>query len=1000
MTTTYLKQKNLKKILILSFILLSTSIVFGQNTLVGTVLSGSDNQPLPGVNVIIKGTTAGTITDANGKFNLDVPSNESILVFSMMGMLTEEILVGNQSEIIVTLIEDLIGLDEVIVVGYGTMKKSDVAGSIVSVKGAELNEVKSSNVLEALQGKVAGVNISPSSGQSGADVDINIRGERSLNASSKPLIIVDGIPQSSLVSTINPNDIESVEILKDAASTAIYGSRGANGIILITTKKGKAGTSKVYYNAYHTFSTPYQKLPIYDRDGYINAKFDAYRDYTNDSTFLIQPDTSSVFVGKEAIGFENGTATDWQDLVTRSGYIANHQVGVSGGTEKLTYNASIDYFNQKGIVIQDEFKRYTGKVSLTAKINDRLQIGNSTIVSQKINDGEGVNFTNAIKMPSIVAPYDSLDNKIYQPANPNPRINPLMAYDDTYEERTTYAFTNIFMNVKLMDGLNFRSNIGIDIEDKRQGYTYPNEDPSRSGIQNFKEQGYTWNNVLTYDKTMNDHHLIVTGVHEMMENRREYLLVEGKEQKNINSLWYNLGTSSTDYPRPIGSSLIENSMVSFLGRLNYTFREKYVFNATLRTDGASQLSDGYKWDYFPAASLAWRISQESFFSPLKNVISDLKLRASYGSTGNASIAPYRTFGGINTSPYYYEFGSAGGESGVAAYRPTSLGTKDLTWEHTDQVNLGFDFSIFTGRISGNVDFYKAFTSNMLLPDRTVPTSGYQTPVFVNAGKTETQGLEVMLQAYAISTTDFKWRINLNGTFNKEEIIELTSGVSQDELNLWFVGSPISVYYDYEKIGIWQYEDVENAPDGMLDVAKPGYIKVRDIDNDSTFTAADRTVLGQENPKVTASLGNSFTYKNWTLSFSIYGKFGHMIDAKAYAFDPRMLNNQLKFDYWTPLNPTNEAPRLDDETAGTNLPFSSTMQYKDGSFIKLRNIVLSYNLPQKFLDPVKLAMASIYVSTQNTATLYSNLEKGLDPERNGSISWPLARTFTVGINVEF
>lgn len=986
---------------LLSLVMLSHA----QITITGKVTMAETGEPLIGVNVVLAGTTTGTISGAEGIYHLDLPSADQTIVFSMIGMLSQEIALEGRTELHVQLSEDLIGLEEVIVVGYGSMKKSDVAGSIVSIKGDEITAVKSNNILESLQGKIAGVDIMPSSGRSGSGVDIQIRGKRSLNATNSPLIIVDGIPQSSVVSDINPNDVASIEILKDAASTAIYGSRGANGVILITTKKGQQGESTVYYNGYYSLADPYQKVPVYDRDGYISTKMDAYRDYTDETTFLVDPEISEVFKGSEGIGYENGTYTDWQDLVLRQGFVSDHQVGVRGGNEKLSYNTSISRFDQKGVVLGDQFKRLTGRISLESRVNKRLTIGNSTLLSQNIRDGRGPNFNDAVKMPPIVAVYDSTGQYIYQPALANPRISPLAQLDDTEERKLSNIHSNFYADIKITDWLNFRSNLGLKYSTLYRGYTYPQKDPlaqvTESGVEVEFEQGYTWNNILTLDKTFGQHHLIFTGVQEMQSNKEEPYMFGGYNQASDRSLWYNLASTETETrflnnpdPDEPASTLSEFRMFSVLGRLNYSYSGKYIASFILRRDAASVLSSENNAEYFPGASVAWRLGDEDFMEPLSDVLNDLKLRASYGSTGNASIPPYSKYGGLNQSPMYYEFGT-GSDIYYGAYRPALLASSDLRWERTNQFNVGVDFALFKGRLSGNLDFFKAYTENILMLDKVVPSSGYYA-VWTNAASTESEGVELMLSAYVISGSDFSWRISLNAFANRNRITQLVSGIEKDEGNGWFVGESIDVYYDYEMVGIWQTEDVADAAPGLN--AEQGLIRVSDLNQDSVINTDDRMVLGKENPTWSGNIENTITYKNLTLSFSIYGRFGNMIDANAYAFDPRMLNNQIVFDYWTPLNPSNTAPRLD--WSGSNMDFMDVLSYKDGSFVKLRNITLGYELPQKWLANLPISRLNVYVNSKNTAILYSTLEKGLDPERNGSISWPLSRLYTFGVNVEF
>jgi TonB-linked SusC/RagA family outer membrane protein len=999
------RQVKMQRILFLFCSLLIAGLINirAQITVTGKITSATDQEPLPGVNVLIKGTTTGTITDIDGNYSITVPSADATLVFSMVGMISEEVKVENRTVIDMGLIVDIVGLDELVVVGYGTMKKSDIAGSIVSVDGDELTDVKTNNVLEALQGKVPGLDITPTNGRAGSGMDMLIRGKRSLRAESDPLVVVDGIPMGTTVD-IDPNDIESIEILKDAASTAIYGSRGANGIILITTKRGVAGTTKAYYNAYYSITDPYQKVPVFDRDSYYKAKLDAYRDYSNIDNWYIDPDPNTVFGSAEMNGYNNNITTDWQDLITRQGFQQDHHLGVTGGTDKVNYNASIAYFDEEGVVIMNQFKRYSSNLNFDVNVNKHLSAGAIVQLTHKILQGANVSssnysvFTNAVRLSPMVAPYDSLGNYIWLPATPVPRQSPLATVDDVEEDRRTRIFSNVYTDLMIIEGLNLRSTLGVDYTIKRRGYMYPQKDPesavTENGVEFRLDGGYTWNNIITFDKTIaNLHHFIITAAHEMRYNRIEPYLFKGKEQESERSLWYFMATNKTDMTQE--SALIEESLVSFLGRINYTFNNKYIVNAAIRYDGASQLAEGHKWDNFPAASVAWRISEESFMENTRHIVTDLKLRLSYGSTGNASIQPYSTFGGLNSWPLYYEFGEDQDAFPVLSFRPTFLTAKSLAWERTNQENLGLDFGLLKNRISGNIDLYYAKTKNILMPDRLPPSTGYF-DIYANSAETETKGIELSLQTINVSTKNLTWRTNITFAANREKITKLVSGLEQDIENGWFVGQPIDVFYDFKMTGIRQIGETDTIYG--YDSYLPGDIRVADLDGNDTINADDREVIGSERPKWIGTIDNSISFKGLTLSFSIYAKWGHMVDASAYDWDPRMRDNLLAVDYWTPENHSNDFPRLD--ATFTEIQFESTISYREASFIKLRQITLSYDLPEKWFNNLPLSGLSVYVSSKNTAVLYSKMMKGLDPERGGSVSWPLARFYTFGVNVDF
>ncbi len=971
--------------LIATMILLPAGLIAQE---ISGIVTDANSEPLIGVNIVIKNTAGGTITDFDGTYSIEANEGDT-LRFSYTGYLTQETVVGSNPILNVILEENVESLEEVVVVGYGTMKKSDVAGSIVSMRDEALTDVKAGNVFEALQGRVAGVDISRSNGQAGASMDILVRGERSLSASNSPLILVDGVPYGSNID-IDQSDIESIEILKDAASTAIYGSRGANGVILITTKRGEIGTSKITFSTYYGVSEPFQKVPVYDRDGYIKAKTDANRDINN---WEAEPNPFNVFPGDELAGFENGTETDWQDLVVRNGVQQNYNLGFEGGTERLRYSTSLNYFDEKGVVERDQFNRLTAKVNLDAKVNDIISVGTSTLLSYRIHDGRGPRFTDAVISSPIVPAYDSLGNYIYQPNFANPRKSPLAQLLDEDETRTTRIFSTIYGTVQIMDGLQYRTNLNFDVTNTRRGYMYPQKVPTEgfttSGADLRYNYGYLWNNILSYNKVIAEKHsLLVTLVHEMQYDRNEGYDIDGQEQQFDRSLWYNFGTNSS--PRT-GSYLVESSLLSFLGRINYTLDNKYIIGFSGRYDGASQLSDGNKWDFFPSASVAWRVSQEDFMLQ-GDIISDLKLRASYGITGNAAIAPYSTAAALNVNPYYYQFGEPGGEIPAFGFRPEDLASIDLQWERTAQFNIGLDFGLFSNRIYGTLDFFKANTDRLLLPDNLPPTTGFDA-IFANAGKTESQGFEVYIHSRNLVGNRFTWSTDLTFFQSQEEIVELASGQLQDEGNGWFVGNPIDVYYDFNKLGIWQIGEEDSPTFTGL-----GEIKVEDVNGDGVIDFDDRVILGTPRPDWSGSLVNTFTFFGVDLSVNIYAKMGQMVNAGAYSYDPRMYDNMTAVDYWTPVNPTNEYPRYDASRA--ELPFQQTLRYQDGSYVKVKNITLGYTFPAQILGNGPISSLRLYSSARNPFIIHSNLFEGLDPERGGSISWPLARLWLFGLDVAF
>lgn len=977
---------NGKILSVLIFLMMISQTSFLQNLVSGTV-NDDTGVPLIGVNIYAQLSNTGTISDFDGSYSLNVQANDT-LIFSYIGYEEQRIAVENRQLIDVVMVAASEMIDEVVVVGYGTMRKSDVTGSIISVRDEALTDIKSVNVFESLQGRIPGVDISRDNGRAGSGVGILVRGQRSLQATNAPLVLVDGVPYGDNID-IPQEDIESIEILKDASSTAVYGSRGANGVILITTKRGSQGKSKVKFNIYQGVSEAFSKVPVFDREGYITAKTDARR---NIDEWETEPNIGNAFLGDEVRGVEEGISTDWQELITKPGSQASYYLGFEGGNNKTQYSTSFQYFNEDGVVIEDFFQRYTFRLNLDSKINEYFKVGSSTVFSFREREGNGPRFTDAVRMSPIVEAYDSLGNYIYQPNFANPRKSPLAQVDDVRKENSGRLFSTFYGEIKPFKNITFRSNFNLDLGGNRDGYMYPQKVPTEgmtvSGVDMGYNVGYLWNNILNYNNAIGIHRFSATLVHEVQYDRNENYSMSGQEQLFDRQLWYNLNTNNS---QATFSSLRETALVSFLGRANYTLANKYIFSFSGRYDGASQLSKGNKWDFFPAGSIAWRIKEEPFLVN-SSLISDLKIRLGYGATGNASIAPYSTAASLNSNPLFYEFGEPGAEVGYLGFRPVALASAGLKWERTQQANIGLDIGLFNNRISGSIDVFRANTDRILLEDQLPPTSGFDN-VFVNAGKTKSWGYELYLQTFNINTSKFTWNTVLSYSASQEEIVELTSGLTEDEGNLWFVGHPISVIYDFEKVGIWQLGEEEDPL-----FTGPGEIKVKDQDGNGVIDFEDRIILGAQRPDWLGSIINTFTFGDVDLTVNIFAKWGQFISAGAYAFDPRMYDNMLAVNYWTPLNPTNEYPRLDASRA--ELPYESTLNYLDNSYVKVKNITLGYSLPDNLLGKTPLSNARIYASGRNPFILYSTLAEGLDPERNGSTSWPLSRLWLFGVDLTF
>mgnify|MGYP000112865028 CR=1 FL=1 len=960
-------------------------------TVSGTVLDKTGESVI-GASVVVKGTTNGTITDFDGKFTLqNVPDNGTIQV-SFVGYKTVDIQVKEQSTVKVILEEDTETLDEVVVVGYGVQKKSDVTGAMARVGSEELNTRPVNNAFEALQGKAAGVDIT-SSERPGTVGSIRIRGNRSISASSDPLYVVDGVPLSAGgIETINPRDIESIDILKDASSTAIYGTRGANGIIMITTKKGKEGKSKVSFNAFVSSTMITDYPDIMDAEEYAQYKREAYRDRTTGK----YAEDAAVFAPEELTYLEKGYDTNYRDMLMHNGFNQNYEVSVSGGNTKTKHNISLGYRSEEGLFKDDNYKRYNARVALDHQLFDNVQVGTNIIYAyvDKNNRYSPLNMAN--KIVPISKPYDEEGNLVMYPSpGYNTQMNPLiddqegMRVDNTIQER---FFGSLYLNWNITKDILFRTTLGLNSVNVRRGFFCDKNSLQGSGkdSQSYKEhtmtRNLTWENVLTYSKDFSDIHSLqaMVGTSTIL-NSKEYTYAGGKGQVYADNWFHNLYSNEKEIT--IKSSLVDQNLASFFGRVNYKLMDRYMLTASLRADGSSVFAPGKKWGYFPSVALAWRINEENF---LKNVdaISNLKLRLSWGQSGQCAIDPYQTVGLLGNSTYSFN------NEGAYGFYPKTMSNKELTWETTTQYNLGLDFGFFNNRISGSIDIYKAETRDILM-NRVIPSINGYASVMENIGKTESTGVDLTLSTVNIQNKNFSWFSDFSLSHNREKIKELASGQLKDEANAWFVGEPFKVFYDYKKEGIWQLgEEAAAAANGQ----EPGDIKVQDVDGNGVITTDDRIIYSQR-PDVTFGFNNTFNYKGFDLSVFLYARLGQWI---AYDYNTTYRINALEnggnVDYWTPENPTNAFPRPNKSKSYTQVTYYSTLKYEDGSFFKIRDITLGYTFKPELLKHLNLSRLRVYATAKNFFT-FSKIDN-YDPEQGGSISFPMTKQLVFGLNVEF
>ncbi|GGZ15876.1 SusC/RagA family TonB-linked outer membrane protein [Echinicola pacifica] len=1005
-----MRVKNYKSVGILMFLVLMSFYSFGQNVQVKGTINDENGQPIPGAAVLVKGTTTGTAADLDGNFTISA-SPENTLQFSFIGYKTHEVKVGNQSTITVSLDPDVSDLDEIVVVGYGSVKKSQLTGAISSVSSKDITDQPITDARQALQGRSSGVDVTSPGSKPGASPQVRIRGRRSFNASNEPLYVVDGIPTVGGISDINPNDITSMEILKDASATAIYGSRGANGVVLVTTKRGKSGKTEVSINSYYGFNKSLGTIQVFDGPGFAEYKRESRRATGN---YPEGPATAAadeaLFEPVELDGIAQGRTTDYVDQLLRTGIIQNQQVSVSGGNEKTQFFVSGGFFQDKGVVKSQDYTRYNFRANIDHKINDKVRFGTSTLISYSERNGENFNpIGGAMQENPLGKAYDEEGNLIFLPTSDGLRTNPLAEIvpganiDLTKRYR---IFNSVYGEWKIVKGLTYRVNFGPDITIDRNGRFTGSQtnarrggDPTGSIDENFIFN-YTLENVITYERSIaDDHNLKFTGLQSIQKDNLEETMLNVQGIPAESQSYNRLGDASQI---TLANTYLEQwSLLSFMGRLNYDYKGKILVTGTVRADGSSKFGANNKFAYFPSVAVGWNITDEPFFKSNKT-FDQLKLRVSYGSIGNQAIDPYQTQALLGRTTYAYDNTPAFG------YGPNTIGNPDLRWETSTTFNAGLDFSLVAGRISGSMEYYITTTKDLLAPQplpNSTGFSGYTT----NIGETQNRGIELTINTTNIDNGNFTWTTDFIFNRNREEILSLPNG--DDITNGRFVGQALTVFYDYKKIGIWQTDQKDLANSFEDEV---GEIRVEDYNGDGQINADDRQILGSAVPDFVMGMTNRFNYKNFDFSFFIYGRFGSMIRSRFHDQFNSLFGryNNLAVDYWTPDNPTNEFPRPNQNQESPK--YASSMSYFDGSFIKVRNINIGYNFDKSIASKLGMSSLRVYSSIQQPFIFssYRSKHQGIDPEVyldgeqgagagevNANIS-PAVTSFTFGINAKF
>ena len=1000
------------------FSLVTMSGYAQSKTVTGKIID-STGEPVIGASVLVKGTTNGVISDIDGNFSIQGVANDAILQISFVGYKAQDIPVAGKTKIDVTLVEDTEMLDEVVVVGYGVQKKSDVTGALASVSSEELNTKPVSNAFEALQGKAAGVDIT-SSQRPGELGDIRIRGNRSLNASNSPLYVVDGVPlNSGGIETINPRDIESIDILKDASSTAIYGSRGANGVILITTKRGKTGALTLNYSGSVTIENLVDKSPAMSASDYITWRRWAYYN-ANPSTNPMgnQPDydrDQDYFSGDAAAlanvnkGWVNGTwdgskvtDTDWGGMVTQTGITHEHTLSASGGTENMQGFFSFGYLNNEGTQKGQEYERYNMAMSVDLQAKPWFKMGGSINAAWSVQDygysrtgqssksGPTDIYGAAKAIPRYTVPYDENGDIILNPGGSVTNVYTVVdEWTKSNDNRQTFrALGSFYAQVDFgkiwepLDGLSYKFAFGPDFRHYRKGIFIDSSSAVRAGGSNYaswaSERHFSWtlDNMIMYNKTFGEHSIGVT----LLQSASKYNMESGSmSEQNVlipEFLWNNMGLidiTNTKYAASMGTGLSESQLASYMARVNYSFKDRYLLTVSGRYDGSSVLADGNKWDFFPSAALGWRIDQEDFMSDI-SWINQLKLRFGMGTTGNAAVDPYGTLGVIGA--YWMPFSTGNSMIFVTNepyYSSSSnlMANKNLSWEKTTQFNYGIDFSFLNGRIGGAMDIYHSRTSDLLMR-MTIPSlSGYPA-MMANIGQTKNFGVDMTLNFVPVRTKDFEWASDLNLAYQKDEIVELSNGKVDDVSNAWFIGESISVHYGIASDGLWQESDAAEMEKFNANghEFEPGKVKPVDQNGDYVIDDKDRVILGNKNPRWTMGWSNTFSYKGFDLSIELYGRFKYMISTGGEG--QYGMYNQREIDYWTPDNTDAEWQKPIYSTAGGD-EYSSLLGFKEASFIKVRNISLGYNFNKNICNKLGIGSLKIYAQGKNLGDLFSTVD---------------------------
>lgn len=1020
--------QKVKRLLCL-LLLISTISSYAQKTVTGKITNQQTGQPLTGASVNVRGTATNTTTNEEGVFSISVPSNESVLVISYVGLGTQEIRVGTQTNLTVTMSSTTQSMDEVVVIGYGTARRRDLTGAVSTIKASEIVQTPTFNATEALQGRIAGADITRSSGAAGAGVNIRIRGNRSFGGDrskpeeadrfNNPLVIIDGF-QGGNLSDLNPNDIESIDVLKDASSTAIYGAQGANGVIIVTTKKGIAGKTTVTYDGFYGVNgyTSFPKPRL--GESYIQLRREAFR---TTGQWASPADDAKLFTNADELrAVQAGQWVDWFDLINQNGKQQSHTVSIRSGSDRTKSLLSLGYFEEEGMLRRNDFTRYNVRFNLDHNLFKWAKAGILSQVTYTKWNRRQDPLSVAYSTAPLGVPYDSAGNiRLYPLPGNSSVISPLtdergenIAQDNTLRAN---IMANGYLEITPIRDLTIRSNFGTTLNFSRRGIfneatslAQRNTAINTAKVENGFGRFFNWDNILTYNKRFDKHALILTGIVSYIQSDAERLEASGDRQLLSSQGFFSL--ASARQIRDVISAFEGWNNLAYSGRVNYTFDGKYLFTATYRADGASRLAPGKKWDYFPSVALGWNISQESF---LQNVswLNNLKLRGSWGKAGNYGINVYGTqsliipgqnmgFGDVQ-APYYQ-------------FNPT-IGNSELGWETSTTTNVGLDFGFLRNRISGSFEWYNTVTSDILAL-RSLPFSTGVASTYQNIGESQNRGVELTLYTQNMVRKDFTWNTTTTFTRNEEKITKLIGsqevifGATPETQSL-ILGRPINSFYSFRKLGVWQTKDAGLAGRYKFGTTpfREGDLRIDDINGDSIINTNDRVYLGSTVPDFVLGFQNNFRYKGFDLSVFLFWRYGQMLNAEFLGrYSPSGGSSSGGFsegsgpanlDYWTPENPTDDFPRPRQGQRFIDIPAYQALYFVDGSFFKIKTATLGYTFGKNIARKVGAENIRVYATGNNILTIAkSDLVKDYDPERGGAESAPLSRQFVFGVNLGF